>query len=91
MLQDTVTVLRQKFSDGVPSVYSLSDEQKAWLQMKIQSLADDVTPSQAISQLQKIGIRLTHATEDVPDEEMQRIISFVFENMTEIESAIKKY
>lgn len=71
-----------------PDVRLLSDEQKAWLQMKIQSLADEVTPSQAVVQLQNIGNRLMHATEDVPDEEMQRIVSFVFENMGEIENAV---
>ena len=82
--------LRQKFPDGAPDVYSLSDEQKAWLQMKIQSLADEVTLSQTVAQLQKFGNRLTSATEDIPDDEMQRIVSFVFENMAEIESATKK-
>lgn len=90
LLDNKVEILRQKFPDGAPDVRSLSDEQKAWLHMKIQSLADGVMPSQAVAQLQNIGNRLTSATEDIPDDEMQRIVSFVFENMTEIESAIKK-
>ena len=73
----------------MPNVRSLSDEQKAWLQMKIQLLADCVAPSQTLLHLQKIGKRLMHATEDIPDDEMQRIVSFVFENMGEIEKMSK--
>ena len=57
--------------------------------MKIQSIAEEIVPSQVISQLEKIGNRLTHATEDIPDDEMQRIVSFVFENMAEIENISK--
>lgn len=83
--QDTITALRQKFPDGMPDVHSLSDEQKAWLHMKIQSLASEVSPSLTIIQLQKIGKRLTYATESIPDDEMQKIVSFVYENMVEIE------
>ena len=79
--------LHQKYP-AMPDVRSLSDEQKAWLQMKIQLLADCVAPSQTLLHLQKIGKRLMHATEDIPDDEMQRIVSFVFENMGEIENAV---
>ncbi|WP_297946682.1 hypothetical protein [uncultured Fibrobacter sp.] len=88
--QDAITALRQKFPDGMPDVHSLSDEQKAWLHMKIQSIAEEIVPSQVISQLEKIGNRLIHATEDLPDDEMQRIVSFVFANMDEIETMSKK-
>ena len=79
--------LHQKYP-AMPDVRSLSDEQKAWLQMKIQLLADCVAPSHTLLHLQKIGKRLMHATEDIPDDEMQRIVSFVFENMGEIENAV---
>ena len=88
--QDIIASLRQKFPEGAPNVHSLSDEQKAWLHMKIQSIADGIIPSQVISRLEKIGSRLTHATEDIPDEEMQRIVSFVFANMNEIENISKR-
>ena len=70
--QIVLNALHQKFS-AMPDVRSLSDEQKAWLQMN----------------RQKIGKRLMHATEDIPDDEMQRIVSFVFENMGEIEKMSK--
>lgn len=88
--KDAITVLRQKFPDGMPNVRSLSDEQKAWLHMKIQSIAEEIVPFQVISQLEEIGNRLIHATEDIPDDEMQKIVSFVFANMDKIETMSKK-
>lgn len=88
--QEAITALRQKFPNGMPNVHSLSDEQKAWLHMKIQSIAEEIVPSQVISQLEEIGNRLIHATEDIPDNEMQKIVSFVFANMDKIETMSKK-
>ncbi len=88
--QDTIASLRQKFPDGMPNVRSLSDEQKAWLHMKIQSLANEVSPSHTIAQLQKIGKRLSYATECIPDDEMQKMVAFVFDNMAEIEHIARK-
>jgi hypothetical protein len=90
LLDNEIEILRQKFPDGTPNVHSLSDEQKAWLHMKIQSIAEGIVPSQVISQLEKIGNRLTHATEDIPDDEMQKIVSFIFANMNEIENIPKR-
>lgn len=88
--QEAITALRQKFSEGMPDVRSLSDEQKAWLHMKIQSLANEVSPSHTIAQLQKIGKRLSYATECIPDDEMQKMVAFVFDNMAEIEHIARK-
>lgn len=88
--QDTIASLRQKFPDGMPDVHSLSDEQKAWLHMKIQSLANEVSPSHTITQLKKIGKRLSYATECIPDDEMQKMVAFVFDNMVEIEHIARK-
>lgn len=88
--QGTIASLRQKFPDGKPNVRSLSDEQKAWLHMKIQSLANEVSPSHTIAQLQKIGKRLSYATECIPDDEMQKMVAFVFDNMAEIEHIARK-
>ena len=87
--KDSLHALRQKFPCGIPIVSSLSEEQKAWLHMTIQSLADGLVPFQTLLQLQKIRNRLLHATEDVPDEELQKIVSFVFDNMDEIQKFIK--
>ena len=88
--QDTIASLHQKFPNGAPNVRSLSDEQKAWLHMKIQSLANEVSPSHTIAQLQKIGKRLSYATECIPDDEMQKMVAFVFDNMAEIEHIARK-
>ena len=88
--QEAITALRQKFPNGMPNVRSLSDEQKAWLHMKIQSLANEVSPSHTIAQLQKIGKRLSYATECIPDDEMQKIVAFVFDNMVELEHIARK-
>lgn len=79
--------LRQKFP-AAPDVRSLSDEQKAWIQMKIQSLSEGAKLSETAARLQKIRNRLVHATEDISDGELQKMVSFVFENMGEIEKFV---
>ena len=73
-----------------PDVSLLSDEQKAWLHMNIQSIADGVSPSHVIESLLKIGKRLTYTTEEIPEVELQRIILFLYENVDEIEEALNK-
>lgn len=87
--QIALNALRQKFPTGIPNVHSLSDEQKAWLQMKIQTLADVSKQSDMIVSLQRIRNRLVLATEDIPDREIQKMVSFIFENMDEIEKMVK--
>lgn len=87
--QIALNALRQKFPTGIPDVHSLSDEQKAWLQMKIQTLAEASEQSDMIVSLQRIRNRFVHATEDIPDKEFQKMVSFVFENMGEIEKLVK--
>lgn len=87
--QIAFNALRQKFPTGIPNVHSLSDEQKAWLQMKIQTLADVSKQSDMIVSLQRIRNRLVLATEDIPDREIQKMVSFIFENMDEIEKMVK--
>ena len=87
--QIALNALRQKFPTGIPDVHSLSDEQKTWLQMKIQTLAEVSEQSVMIVSLQRIRNRLVHATEDIPDKEFQKMVSFVFENMGEIENLVK--
>lgn len=83
--KDSLNALRQKFPCGIPVVSSLSEEQKAWLHMTIQSITDGLVPSQTLMQLQKIRNRLLHATEDIPDEELQKIVSFVFDNIDKLQ------
>lgn len=86
---NALSALRQKFP-AAPDVCSLSDEQKAWIVMKIQSVAEVAETAQVALQLQKIRNRLVHATEDVGDGELQKMVSFVFSNMDEIEKLLGK-
>lgn len=87
---DALLALRQEFPDGIPEVRSLSKEQKAWLHITMQSLSFGIKPPNVYAQLQKICNRLLHATEDVPDKELQKMVSFVFENMTEIKKMLER-
>ncbi|MBO6176738.1 MAG: hypothetical protein J6O39_04280 [Treponema sp.] len=87
--RSALTALQQKFS-AVPDVRLLSDEQKAWIVMKIQSLSEEAKLSETASRLQKIRNRLVHATEDISDVELQKMVSFVFLNIDEIEKLVGK-
>lgn len=86
-----LTEISAKFPNGMPDVYTLNEEQKAWLQIKIQSLGDGETPSPTMIRLRKIRCRLIHATEDIPDKELQKIVSFVFGNMDEIKESVNEH
>lgn len=81
---DAYNALVQKYPNGVSDIAKLSEEQKAWIQMKIQALADVNQKMQLEEKLTKIRNRLVYATDDVPDSELQKIVSFVFENIDEI-------
>ena len=65
--REALTALQQKYSGDMPDIYRLSDEQKAWLELKIQTLAEGLQPPQPVMELHKIRNRLAHATEDIPD------------------------
>lgn len=85
---EALIALQQEFPNGMPEVHSLSKEQKAWLHIKMQSLSQDIKQPNVCVRLQKICNRLLHATEDIPDKELQKMVSFVFENMAEIKKAL---
>ncbi len=87
--RNALSALQQKFP-AVPDVRSLSDEQKAWIVMKIQSLSEEAKLSETAARLQKIRNRLVHATEDISDGELQKMVSFVFSNIDEIEKLVGK-
>ena len=87
--KNALTALKQKFPHGAPDVSLISEEQKAWLELKIQMLTEGVQSSQTIMELRKIRNQLVHATEDIPDKELQKIVSFVFDNMEEIRTLIE--
>ena len=86
---DEFKALIQKYPNGVSDITILTEEQKAWIQMKIQALADVNQKKQLTEKLSKIRNRLIHATDDIPDNELQKIISFVFENINEIEDLLR--
>lgn len=88
--QESLAALKQKFPCGVSNVRSLSEEQKSWLQMKIQCLSKSVEVSSVESELNKIHNRLIHATEDIPDSELEEMVSFVFDNMNEVAELINR-
>ena len=85
--REALTALQQKYSGGMPDIYRLSDEQKAWLKLKIQAIAEDIHPP--VTKLHKIRNRLAHATEDIPDKELQKMVSFVFDNIEGIKAFIE--
>ena len=86
MQHSAVTALKQKYPEGSPNVANLSDEAKAWLVIKIQAITTESKIN--MLELKKIGKRLFHATEDIPNEELQKIVAFIFENMDEIEKSM---
>ena len=86
---DAYNALVQKYPNGVFDITILTEEQKAWIQMKIQALADVNQKKQLAEKLSKIRNRLVHATDDIPDSELQNIVSFVFENINEIKDLLR--
>ena len=82
--QESLIALKTKYPVGIKDVRSLSEEQKAWVEMTIMAITKDLKHHEVVLKLQKIHNRIAHATEDIPDKELQKIISFVFENINEI-------
>ena len=87
---DALFALQQEFPDGTPDVRLLSKEQKAWLHIQMQSLFCGMRQPNVNARFQKMCGRLLHATEDIPDEELQKMVSFIFENIDEIQKALKE-
>ena len=87
---DALFALQQEFPDGTPDVRILSKEQKAWLHIQMQSLSCGMRQLNVYARLKKMCGRLLHATEDIPDEELQKMASFIFENINEIQKALKE-
>lgn len=81
---DAYNALVQKYPNGVSDITILAEDQKAWIQMKIQALADVKEKKLLAEKLIKIRNNLVHATDDIPDSELQKIVSFIFENTNEI-------
>lgn len=86
MQHSAVTALKQKYPEGSPNVANLSDEAKAWLVIKIQAITTESKIN--MLELKKIGKRLFHATEDIPEDELQKMVDFIFKNIEDIEKSI---
>lgn len=86
---DAYNALVQKYPNGVSDITILAEDQKAWIQMKIQALADVKEKKQLAEKLIKIRNNLVHATDDIPDSELQKIVSFIFENINEIKDLLR--
>lgn len=89
--QKALAALKQKFPDGVPDVAALSEEQRVWLTLKLQTIAEEAGGQRVFLELQKIRNRLVHATEDIPNQELQKMVSFVFNNIEHIENCIQRH
>ena len=87
MQHSAVTALKQKYPKGSPNVANLSDEAKAWLVIKIQAITKEEGLASNIF-LKRIHKRLLHATEDIPEDELQKMVDFIFANIEEIEKSI---
>lgn len=81
--QDSFSVLQLKFPNGISDIKELTEEQKAWLQLTFQKITD-IKGLRLAGNLQKIHNRLVHAEEDISDKELQKMASFIFENIEEI-------
>ena len=78
-----LVAMQEKYPDRMPDVLILSEEEKAWIVVKIQIIAQGLKTKKKLVRLEKIGQRLLHATEEIPDEELQKMLAFIFENMEE--------
>lgn len=87
-MQDRISILQQKYPNGISDVTMLSEEQKAWLQITIQAISN-CKDFKLVSNLQKIHSRLIHSFEDIPDKELQKMASYIFNNIDEIKAFIK--
>lgn len=87
--QDSFSVMQLKFSNGIPDIKKLTEEQKAWLQLTFQKITD-IKGLQLAGNLQKIHSRLVHAEEDISNKELQKMASFIFENIEEIKKLSAK-
>lgn len=82
--REAFSSLLQRFADGAPDVKALSDEQRAWIELTIQALANVDAALSIANQLQKMHNRVASATEDLPLEELQGMVSYIFNHKNDI-------
>ena len=92
--KNALSALRQKFP-AVPDVHSLSEEQKAWLQMKIQQFRECMTKTKFSSKpswwepMRISRNKTAHQTEDFSDEEFSDLCKNLFSNIEKISSDLQ--
>ena len=84
-IQDRISILQQKYPNGISDVSALSEEQKAWLQITIQAISN-CKEFKLVSNPQRIHNTLIHSLEDIPDKELQEMASYIFNNIDEIKA-----
>lgn len=84
-MQDRISILQQKYPNGISDITMLSEEQKAWLQITIQAISN-CKEFKLVSNLQRIHNRLIYSLEDIPDKELQEMASYIFSNIDEIKA-----
>lgn len=84
-MQDRISILQQKYPNGISDITMLSEEQKAWLQITIQEISN-CKEFKLVSNLQRIHNRLIHSLEDIPNKELQEMASYIFSNIDEIKA-----
>lgn len=78
--QAALSALPEKYSEGISDMRALTHEQKAWIEIKIRIITETSLQINIMKQVSKINRKLRTATEDIPDNELQKIVLFVFEN-----------
>lgn len=81
---DAFNALLQKYPGDGPIVCNLSEEQRAWLALKMQVLAGGISLPTIIGRLWDISNRISRATEDIPCDELQQMASYIFEHRNEV-------
>ncbi|NVP22929.1 hypothetical protein [Treponema phagedenis] len=84
--QTALRAVQEKYPQGIPPFHSLNDEQKAWLALQIQTISEAGYKSRTAKELRKIHRRLSSATEDIPDKDLEKMLSFIFANIKKIEN-----
>lgn len=81
---DAFNALLQQYPGEGPVVHDLSEEQRAWLALKMQVLAGGISLPTVFGRLWDISNRISRATEDIPCDELQQMASYIFEHRNEV-------
>lgn len=96
-----ISELKQKYPDGINDINDLSEEQSAWIQMKVQQFRECIKKVDFVCKpvwwesMRLTRNKIAHQEENLPPEELSSLISTVLENLEKIEhdlnQNIKRY